>query len=134
MVYIIAVVSAIAMEGVMKAHFVILESADVIVDIIPLTDHAGAIGMIMKKGEILYGLVKKFKGGNILPPPTHTYLISDFANTKNYFRDNDTRRSPNFKPFVQCDDNTTCQTIDINLVCSSESRKCECRKDMKWNE
>ena len=51
-----------------------------------------------------------------------------------YFRDNDQRRLPNFNPFVHCKDNATCQNIDINLVCSSKTRECECRNDMKWNE
>ena len=52
MVCIIAVPSAIAMENVMEVHSVILESADVIADIILLMARAGTIGMTTKKGEI----------------------------------------------------------------------------------
>ena len=44
------------------------------------------------------------------------------------------RRSSGFNPFVSCSNNNTCQIIDMNLICPTESQKCECREDMKWNE
>ena len=37
-------------------------------------------------------------------------------------------------PFKSCNNTTDCHQIDMNLVCSNESKKCECREDMKWNE
>jgi len=48
-------------------------------------------------------------------------------------------RGANFDPFQPCLDASSCQRMDINLICNtnltttSEGR-CECRRDMKWNE
>ena len=44
------------------------------------------------------------------------------------------RKSSNFNPYVECSNISYCQTIDINLICSTESKICECREDMMWNE
>jgi len=47
-------------------------------------------------------------------------------------------RPANFDPFVQCMDSTSCQRMDMNLICNTNltmqaGGKCECRQDMKWN-
>lgn len=31
------------------------------------------------------------------------------------------------------DDTSSCLSKDLNMICSSDSGKCQCRKDMKWN-
>lgn len=43
-------------------------------------------------------------------------------------------QSSNMDPFKSCNNTTDCHQIDMNLVCSTKSKKCECREDMKWNE
>ena len=35
---------------------------------------------------------------------------------------------------MSCNTNNDCLVIDINLICSTTSNKCECREDMKWNK
>ena len=47
-------------------------------------------------------------------------------------------RPDNFDPFVQCMDSSSCQKMDMNLICNTNltvqaGGKCECRTDMKWN-
>jgi len=47
-------------------------------------------------------------------------------------------RPDNFDPFVTCMDSSTCQRMDMNLICNTNltlqaGGKCECRTDMKWN-
>jgi len=47
-------------------------------------------------------------------------------------------RPDNFDPFVECMDTSSCQKMDMNLVCNTNltvqaGGKCECRTDMKWN-
>merc|ERR1719244_362231 len=47
-------------------------------------------------------------------------------------------RPNNFDPFVECLDSSTCQRMDMNLICNTNitmqaGGKCECRSDMKWN-
>jgi len=48
-------------------------------------------------------------------------------------------RDKSFDPFVTCSEKTTCQKIDMNLICNtnlttnSDVGKCECRHDMRWN-
>jgi len=47
-------------------------------------------------------------------------------------------RPDNFDPFVECMDSSTCQRMDMNLICNTNltlqaGGKCECRSDMKWN-
>jgi len=47
-------------------------------------------------------------------------------------------RPANFDPFVECMDSTSCQRMDMNLVCNTNvtiqtGGKCACRKDMRWN-
>jgi len=47
-------------------------------------------------------------------------------------------RPANFDPFVQCMDSSSCQKMDMNLICNTNitiqaGGKCECRTDMKWN-
>ena len=37
-------------------------------------------------------------------------------------------------PFVACNNATDCHYIDMNLVCSTDSKTCQCREDMKWND
>ena len=48
-------------------------------------------------------------------------------------------REANFDPFQPCMDASSCQRMDINLICNtnlttSTEGRCECRKDMKWND
>jgi len=48
-------------------------------------------------------------------------------------------RPANFDPFVDCMDTSTCQRLDMNLICNTNKTiqnggKCECRTDMRWNE
>ena len=48
-------------------------------------------------------------------------------------------RAPGFDPFQPCMDSSSCQTMDINLICNTNKTvqaggKCECREDFKWNE
>ena len=38
-----------------------------------------------------------------------------------------------YDPSLPCSSNYTCQKIDMNLICSEEYKKCECREDMRWN-
>eukprot|EP00092_Neocalanus_flemingeri_P057738 GFUD01068697.1.p1 GENE.GFUD01068697.1~~GFUD01068697.1.p1 ORF type:complete len:508 (-),score=124.13 GFUD01068697.1:681-2204(-) len=47
-------------------------------------------------------------------------------------------RPANFDPFVECVDSTSCQRMDMNLICNTNvtiqtGGKCECRQDMRWN-
>merc|ERR1711970_1248487 len=47
-------------------------------------------------------------------------------------------RPNNFDPFVECLESSTCQRMDMNLICNTNitlqaGGKCECRSDMKWN-
>lgn len=49
------------------------------------------------------------------------------------------RLSPNYNPFVSCTGHSECIKIDMNAICSTKTdentntRKCECREDMRWN-
>ena len=44
------------------------------------------------------------------------------------------RLSIGFKPFANCSTNhSVCLKIDMNMICSSLTKKCECRENMKWN-
>ena len=43
------------------------------------------------------------------------------------------RLSPNFNPFVSCNEHKECMNIDMNSICSTKTQKCECREDMRWN-
>ena len=48
-------------------------------------------------------------------------------------------RANNFDPFKSCSEESTCQMMDMNLICNknmttSGERRCECRQDMKWNK
>jgi len=48
-------------------------------------------------------------------------------------------RPQNFDPFQTCSDSSTCQALDMNLICNTNLTtqgtigKCECRRDMRWN-
>lgn len=47
-------------------------------------------------------------------------------------------RPANFDPFVECMDSSSCQKMDMNLICNTNitvqaGGKCACRTDMKWN-
>ena len=35
---------------------------------------------------------------------------------------------------MYCNSSIECHTIDMNLVCSNETSKCECRDDMRWSK
>jgi len=53
--------------------------------------------------------------------------------------DSVSQRGNNFNPFVDCREGSTCQRIDMNLICNtnlttSGEGRCECRQDMKWNK
>ena len=37
-------------------------------------------------------------------------------------------------PFQACNDTSDCNYIDMNLVCATDSKTCQCREDMKWNK
>ena len=37
-------------------------------------------------------------------------------------------------PFQVCNDTSDCHHIDMNLVCATDSKTCQCREDMKWNK
>jgi len=48
-------------------------------------------------------------------------------------------RANNFDPFKSCSEESTCQMMDMNLICNkklttSGEGRCECRQDMKWNK
>lgn len=67
----------------------------------------------------------------------HGYLPSYgscWNNYEGYRNELTVRKSSSFNPFMSCDSHSNCHSIDMNLICSPESKKCECRRDMKWNE
>jgi len=49
-------------------------------------------------------------------------------------------RPSNFDPFKSCTESSDCMTTDMNLICNKNltiqgtTGKCECRRDMKWNQ
>ena len=48
-------------------------------------------------------------------------------------------RARSFDPFAACSVISTCQAIDINMICNTNitvqaGGKCQCKPDMKWNE
>lgn len=45
-----------------------------------------------------------------------------------------TKSKLDLNPFQACNDTSDCHSIDMNLICSTESKTCKCREDMKWNE
>ena len=42
--------------------------------------------------------------------------------------------SPEFDPFIDCTGHKDCLDLDMNMYCSTETKKCTCRESTKWNK
>ncbi|XP_059093081.1 uncharacterized protein LOC131888283 [Tigriopus californicus] len=43
------------------------------------------------------------------------------------------RWQPSFDPYKSCTEHKECWKVDMNMVCSTNTTRCACRDDMRWN-